>query len=121
MTVEEGVRAMVRLTPLMVGRTKRARPPEELRTLNLAPRHLSMLGYLLLDGPMGVNQLAERLEVAPATVSLMVSELSRRGVITRTEDERDRRRTIVAIAEGSRAAVDGWLAKGWEAWANALE
>jgi DNA-binding MarR family transcriptional regulator len=120
MTLDEGVRAMIRLMPLVIGRTKRYPPPAELRTLNLAPRHLSMLGYLMIDGPMGVNQLAERLEVAPATVSLMVSDLSRRGVITRTEDDNDRRRTIVAIADDRRDAVDAWLAKGWQAWERAF-
>lgn len=40
-------------------------------------RHLSLLAYLLFDGPMTVNDLAVRLEIAPTTVSLMVSELSR--------------------------------------------
>lgn len=121
MSLDQGVRAMIRLMPLLVGRTKRHPPPPELRTLNLAPRHLSLLGYLLIDGPMGVTQLAERLEVAPATVSLMVSDLSRRGVLTRTEDDSDRRRTIVAIADGQRESVDSWLAKGWQAWELALK
>lgn len=121
LSLDQGVRAMIRLMPQLVGRTKRYPPPPELRTLNLAPRHLSLLGYLLIDGPMGVNQLAERLEVAPATVSLMVSELSRRGVLTRTEDDNDRRRTIVAIADEQRESVDAWLAKGWQAWEVALE
>lgn len=120
LSLDEGVRAMIRLMPQAVGRTKRFPPPPELQTLNLAPRHLSMLAYLLLEGPMGVNQLAERLEVAPATVSLMVSELSRRGVITRTEDDNDRRRTIVGIADDRREVVDAWLAKGWQAWEMAF-
>jgi len=40
---------------------------------------------LQFDGPMPVNELAARLQVAPATVSLMVGELSRMGLLTRRE------------------------------------
>jgi len=47
-----------------------------------------------------------------ATVSLMVGDLSRKGVVQRSEDEADRRRTIVAIAGEARADVDAWLARG---------
>jgi DNA-binding MarR family transcriptional regulator len=59
-----------------------------------------------------VNELAARLEVAPATVSLMVSDLSRNGILERREDEADRRRRIVSITEKHRPAIDGWLARG---------
>ncbi|MFC4563017.1 MarR family winged helix-turn-helix transcriptional regulator [Nocardiopsis mangrovi] len=121
MGVDESIRTLLLLTPRMVGRAKRTPPPEELRSLNLAPRHLSLLAYLLFDGPLGVSEIAARLEVAPATVSLMVAELSRQGVVTRTEDDADRRRTIVAIDERRRAAVDGWLSNGARAWRVALE
>ncbi|MEU6414462.1 MarR family winged helix-turn-helix transcriptional regulator [Microbispora sp. NPDC046933] len=107
--------------PRLVGRAKRMPVPESLRTLDLAPRHLSLLSYLLFDGPLTVNELAARLEVAPATVSLMVSDLSRKGVVDRREDDADRRRTIVSIAEANREAVDGWLARGAHAWRSALE
>jgi DNA-binding MarR family transcriptional regulator len=120
-TLEEGVRALLLLMPRLVGRAKRIPIPEALRSLNLAPRHLSLLSYLLFDGPLNVNELAERLEVAPTTVSLMVGDLSRKGVVERQEDEADRRRTIVKIADGSRADVDAWLARGAHAWRAALE
>jgi DNA-binding MarR family transcriptional regulator len=42
-------------------------------------------------------------------------------VVERREDEADRRRTIVSIAEDSRADVDAWLANGARAWRAALE
>ncbi|WP_228646673.1 MarR family winged helix-turn-helix transcriptional regulator [Microtetraspora sp. AC03309] len=100
---------------------KRIQIPEELRSFSLAPRHLSLLAYLLFDGPMGVNELAARLEVAPTTVSLMVSELSRKGILERREDDADRRRKIVSIADEHRAAIDGWLGQGATAWRKALE
>jgi DNA-binding MarR family transcriptional regulator len=121
LTVDEGIRTMLLLMPRLVGRAKRIPIPEQLQSLDLAPRHLSLLAYLLFDGPMGVNDLAGRLEVAPATVSLMVGELSRKGIVDRREDDADRRRTIVSIAEPSRPAVEAWLGRGAKAWRKALE
>ncbi|MCW2882622.1 MAG: transcriptional regulator, Mar family [Sphaerisporangium sp.] len=121
LTVDEGIRTLLLLMPRLVGRAKRIPIPEQLRSLDLAPRHLSLLAYLLFDGPLTVNELAARLEVVPATVSLMVGELSRKGVVERREDDADRRRTIVSIAEASRTAVDAWLARGAGAWRKALQ
>lgn len=119
--VDDAIRALLLLMPRMVGRAKRIPVPEELRDLALAPRHLSLLSYLLFDGPMTVNELAERLEVAPTTVSLMVAELSRKGVLERREDDRDRRRRIVSITGAKRPAISAWLARGASAWRRALE
>ena len=81
----------------------------------------SLLAYLLYDGRLTINELAARLEIAPATVSLMVGDLSRKGVVERREDDADRRRTIVSVAEESRPAVDAWLARGAVAWRKALQ
>ncbi|MCF6467116.1 winged helix-turn-helix transcriptional regulator [Nonomuraea sp. MG754425] len=119
--VDDGIRTLLLLMPRMVGRAKRLKVPEELQSLSLAPRHLSLLSYLLFDGPMTVNELAGRLEVAPATVSLMVGELSRKGVLERREDDADRRRTIVSIAERRQDAINEWLGYGAQAWRRALE
>lgn len=119
--VDEAVRDLLLLMPRMVGRAKQIPVPEGLRSLSLAPRHLSLLSFLLFDGPTGVNELAERLEVAPTTVSLMVGELSRKGVLERWEDEADRRRRIVGIAAGKRRAVEEWLARGADTWRAVLE
>lgn len=120
-SVDESIRTLLLLMPRMVGRTKRMKVPDELAGMNLAPRHLSLFAYLLFDGPLGVNELAERLEVTPATVSLMVGELSRKGILDRHEDPADRRRAIVSLADAHRKAIDGWLARGAQAWRQALE
>ncbi|HEX2312958.1 MAG TPA: MarR family winged helix-turn-helix transcriptional regulator [Thermomonospora sp.] len=123
LSTDEAVRAMLLLMPRVVGRVKRTPLPEQLRSFNLAPRHLSLLSYLVFDGEMTVNALAERLEVAPTTVSLMVSDLTRQGVLERRGDPEDRRRTIVAITgePATRAAIEGWLAIGARAWQKAFE
>ncbi|WP_436789826.1 MarR family transcriptional regulator [Yinghuangia sp. YIM S10712] len=106
--------------PRLVGRAKRLPMPDVLRELDLAPRHLSLFAQLQYDGPLTVGELAERLEVAPTTVSLMVADLSRRGVLHRREDDADRRRRIVEIAPHMAAAVEGWLGASARAWDTAL-
>lgn len=65
----------------------------------LGPRHIPVLVVLALNGPQTVGDLARRLSLNLATVSVMVSELSRAGLVERHEDERDRRRTLVNITE----------------------
>lgn len=121
LTVDDAIRGLLLLMPRVIGRLKRIPVPEELQSLALAPRHLSLLSYLLFDGPMTVNELAARLEVAPTTASLLVGELSRKGVLERREDEADRRRKIVSIADDRLPAIEGWLARGADAWRAALE
>lgn len=119
--LDDAVRALLLLMPRLVGRAKRLPVPPELAALNLAPRHLSLLSYLLFDGPLTVNDLAARLEVAPTTVSLMVGDLSRQSVVERTEDDADRRRRIVRIAPDRRPAIESWLGAGARAWRRALD
>ena len=117
---DDAVRELLLVMPRMVGRIKRLPLPEQLRSLDLAPRHLSMLSLLLLDGPLTVSQLAGMLGVAPTTVSLLVGDLSRKGVLVRREDEADRRRRIIDISPASRPAITQWLSPGAHAWRLAL-
>ncbi|MEU8802887.1 MarR family transcriptional regulator [Spirillospora sp. NPDC048819] len=120
MTTAQAVRAMLLLMPRLVGRAKRMPIPAALRGLDLAPRHLALLAYLQYEGPLTVSQLADRLEVAPTTISLMVGDLSRHGVLTREEDDADRRRRIVAIAPDFAAAIAEWLSGNASAWTEVL-
>jgi DNA-binding MarR family transcriptional regulator len=120
MTTAQAVRSMLLLMPRLVGRAKRLPVPAALRGLDLAPRHLALLAYLQHDGPLTVSQLAGRLEVAPTTVSLMVGDLSRHGIVTREEDDADRRRRIVAIAPDYAAPIAEWLSGSAAAWTEVL-
>lgn len=120
MSTDDAVRELIMLFPRLVGRAKRIAPPEQLRTFDLAPRHLSLLSLLLLDGPQTVSQLATKLQVAPTTVSLLIGDLSRKGVLARREDDDDRRRRIVDIAPDSREAISEWLSPFAGAWRQAL-
>ena len=118
--VDGAVRELMLVFPRLVGRIKRLPPPSALRSLELTPRHLSLLSMLLLDGPLTVSELAERLSVAPTTVSLIVSELSNKQVLRRRTDPEDRRRRIVDLEDDVRPAVSRWLAPGLRAWREAL-
>ena len=118
--VDEAVRTLLLLMPRLVGRAKRLPIPAALRGLDLAPRHLALLAHLEYDGPATVNDLAARLELAPTTVSLMVGELSRPGVLERTVDPVDRRRRIIAIAPAYTAAIAEWLSGSATAWEHVM-
>jgi DNA-binding MarR family transcriptional regulator len=117
---EDTIRELLLLMPRLVGMAKRLPPPDQLRSLDLAPRHLSLLSILLFDGPLTVAELAGKLNVAPTTVSLIVGDLSRKGVLIRREDDADRRRRIIDISPESRPAISQWLSPGAHAWRHAL-
>lgn len=121
MTTAQAVRSMLLLMPRLVGRAKRLPVPRALQGMDLAPRHLALLAYLQYEGPLTVSELADRLEVAPTTVSLMVGDLSRSGILTREEDDADRRRRIVAIAPDYAAPITEWLSGSAAAWTEVLE
>jgi DNA-binding MarR family transcriptional regulator len=95
------------------GKRRGRRPPRELEEATeregLGPRHAPVLFAVALDSGLSVSELAERVGLSLATTSLLVGELSRAGILTRTEDERDRRRTIVTISEGREESVGGWV------------
>ena len=119
-STDAAVRDLLLVMPRLVGRVKRIPGPEQLQGFDLAPRHLSLLSLLLLDGAMTVSELAGKLGVAPTTVSLLISDLTRKGVLVRRADEGDRRRRIVDISAGARPAISQWLSPGARAWQQAL-
>jgi DNA-binding MarR family transcriptional regulator len=83
----------------------RSLPPvlaQAFRDGSLGPRHMQPLFSLAMRGPASVGELASRLGLAPATASLLVNDLDRAGLVVRTEDFRDRRRTIVSVPEQQR-------------------
>lgn len=53
-------------------------------------------------------------------MSLLVSDLSRKGVLERRADPADRRRRIVDITASRRPAIEMWLSPTARAWRHAL-
>jgi DNA-binding MarR family transcriptional regulator len=83
----------------------------------LSPSQQSALGTIELQGPITLGELAAAEQVAPPTITKVVSWLEEEGLIGRTVDPADRRITRVsATAEGrlrleqSRARRNAFLA-----------
>jgi DNA-binding MarR family transcriptional regulator len=99
---------------MMVARLRRAARrggeplPDRLRAVTggrLPPRHLMLLGLLSQHGEVSVSALADELGASLAVVSSSLSELASLGYVARREDDADRRRTLVSVAEPYRAQV----------------
>ncbi|MDE3134287.1 MAG: MarR family transcriptional regulator [Acidobacteriota bacterium] len=75
----------------------------------------SVLGHLDRDGPRSISELASLESVRPQSMSQTVGELETDGLIERRPDERDGRRTQIALTSAGRAAlgVDRAAREGW--------
>lgn len=76
---------------------------------DVGPRHCAALRFLIRQ-PLTVGALAGALEVTLPTASGILGVLDQHGLIVRTADPDDRRRTIVDVAPGRRDEVVAWLA-----------
>jgi DNA-binding MarR family transcriptional regulator len=74
----------------------------------LTPRHVAALEQLR-GGPVTVGELAERLGLTMSTVSGVLADLDRAGLVDRRPDPADRRRTIVEVAPAQAAVIGQWL------------
>jgi DNA-binding MarR family transcriptional regulator len=87
----------------------------------LGPRHVPVLMTVTLAGELSVSDLAEQLNLSLSTTSLMVGELARAGMLERSEDEKDRRRTLVRLNEAYHEGVAEWLQERLEPLRRTLE
>lgn len=70
-----------------------------------------------------VGQLAKLLDVGKATASILVQQLVERGLVTRTEQETDRRHTILRLSPKGEEIGAGrreGRAKQWKRWLSQL-
>jgi DNA-binding MarR family transcriptional regulator len=74
----------------------------------LTPRHVAALEQLR-DGPVTVGELAGRLGLTLSTVSGVLADLDRAGLVERRADPADRRRTLVEVAPAQAALIGQWL------------
>jgi DNA-binding MarR family transcriptional regulator len=77
---------------------------------DVAPRHIRVLVTLALDGPQTVGSLAKGMQLSLGAASLMVSELDESGLVDRTPDPADRRRTLVSLAPACASQVESLIA-----------
>ncbi len=78
----------------------------------------SVLGRLDREGPRSIGELAAIESVRPQSMSQTICELEAEGLIGRRPDQRDGRRTQIALTASGRKALDadraareGWLGK----------
>lgn len=72
-----------------------------------APR-LSALSVIVFRGPLTLGELATAEQVRPPTISRLVRELEREGLVTRTGDPADRRiQRVAATSAGARLLREG--------------
>ena len=74
----------------------------------LSPRHVAALEQIR-GGPLTVGELASRLGLTLPTVSGVLADLDRAGLVERRPDPADRRRTIVQIVPGQATLIGDWL------------
>ncbi len=74
----------------------------------LSPRHVAALDHIR-GGPLTVGELASRLGLTLPTVSGVLADLDRAGLVERHPDPADRRRTIVQIIPGQATLIGHWL------------
>jgi DNA-binding MarR family transcriptional regulator len=74
----------------------------------LSPRHVAALEQIR-GGPVTVGELAAQLGLTLSTVSGVLADLDRAGLVERHPDPADRRRTIVQIAPGQATLIGPWL------------
>jgi DNA-binding MarR family transcriptional regulator len=70
-----------------------------------------------------VSQLAKLLDVGNPTASILVQKLVERGLVTRTEDNTDRRQTMVRLSEKGEEIGAGRRSereKQWQRWLRQL-
>ena len=78
---------------------------ETLAASGLDARAYSILSIIETDGPGTQLELARLLNKAPAIIVAAVDDLEARGLVARTRDPADRRRSRVTVTEAGTAAL----------------
>lgn len=126
-TVGEALHELVLVLPRVAKGLRRQHAeltPGDLQTAvwkGFSGRHLLALAHLAEAEPLGVGELAERLNVSLPTGSIVVHELAGYGLVERLEDPTDRRRAIVRIDPAHRPRVEDTLRRAAMPLRRALE
>jgi DNA-binding MarR family transcriptional regulator len=113
-TDEQIARARDSLQRVMRGLWGRRRPPFGLTPPaegepRLGRRHIGLLAQIGVEGERSVGELAHALGLSLPAASKLIRDLEARGLVVRSEDPADRRRTVVTLASATREGVHSWL------------
>lgn len=79
--------------------------------LGLTPGQVYMLKYIKQESGCSVSKLAEKMEVAPSAITVMLDRLENNGFVSRTRDNADRRVVIVKLTAAGEERLDYILKK----------
>ncbi len=111
----ETARALHRSASSLSRRLLAARAPEGLSVSKLA-----VLGRLQEEGPRTATSLAAYLRIQPQSLTRLLAELERRGLIARQTDDADRRQSWIAITPQGAVALGGDVRARRQALARAM-
>lgn len=72
---------------------------------DLTGPQLTALSRLDRFGPATTAELARREQITPQAMGAMIASLEQRGLVTRTPDAADRRRSILALTPAGQTAI----------------
>ena len=84
----------------------RSRLEPILASHGLTAAQFGVLEALLHKGPLNQHEVGHKLLVSKGNVTMVASNLERDGLITRTIDAQDRRRTILALTPRGRRVIE---------------
>jgi len=98
----------------VVRRLWRRRGPSELLALvsgepRLGRRHVATLAQVGAAGAQTVSEIADAVGVSLPAASKLTTELEAHGLVHRSEDPGDRRRTVVELDPATAEHVHAWL------------
>lgn len=79
---------------------------ETLKDSGLGDSDFRVLEALLHKGPLAVNELGPRVFLTPGSISVAVDRLYKQGLVTRTEDRKDRRIRRVDLTPRGRRVIE---------------
>jgi MarR family transcriptional regulator, lower aerobic nicotinate degradation pathway regulator len=68
--------------------------------------HLTVLAGLTEFGPASQKEISARLRIDPSDLVSVLDDLEQQGMVSRSRDERDRRRYVVTIKPAGHKALD---------------
>ncbi|WP_231920237.1 MarR family winged helix-turn-helix transcriptional regulator [Microlunatus soli] len=105
------------LRPAVLRLARRLRQMRD-ESMELNTNQLSAMGVLLNHGDLLMGELAAREMVQPPSMTRIVNELERRGLVRRSDNPDDRRQARVTLTDSGRDVLlanrkrrDDWLAR----------
>lgn len=97
--LDDAVRAVLAAYPAIHAACRRRHEREPGSGTRLSPHLAGLLEQLDPVEPVAVGELASRMRVTPATISLQLTRLARLRLVARSRDRRDARRVHLRLTE----------------------